>query len=175
MPKTAPQKCINCAKLSAEQAKRLHGPAGSSEHCWDSKLCPNRRSHLRHRDRRNLKRNLERWNATGGSGNPQSELNRVIELERPPVFFALLHIYRVNKSANVHAIAAEIWQGTPENQEKLVAEIAPIHCAGMTSAQVRDYTRSMIVVLREEYGLEGFQGTVELNPAQCPIDPCPLR
>lgn len=59
MPKQIPEKCRLCAKLTATQAKQLHGD--HVDGCWNSTVCPSRRSHARHRDRRNKARNSKRW------------------------------------------------------------------------------------------------------------------
>jgi hypothetical protein len=53
-----PDKCLRCAALSAPQVKALHGVEGNG--CWDSKVCPSRRSYIRHRDRRNQFRSRKR-------------------------------------------------------------------------------------------------------------------
>lgn len=53
-----PEKCRLCAKLTAQQALHLHGSSGDK--CWDSSVCPSRRAHARHRDRRNQARNRKR-------------------------------------------------------------------------------------------------------------------
>jgi hypothetical protein len=58
-----PDKCLRCAALSADQAKVLHGVDGNG--CWDRKVCPSRRSYIRHRDRAEM---------VGFQGGSQAEM-----------------------------------------------------------------------------------------------------
>ncbi|NJL10690.1 MAG: hypothetical protein HC908_12345 [Calothrix sp. SM1_7_51] len=53
-----PDKCRKCAMLNADLAKEIHGQTG--DNCWDLKVCYSRRSHARHRDKRNQARALKR-------------------------------------------------------------------------------------------------------------------
>jgi hypothetical protein len=48
-----PEKCIRCSLMSMPQVREKHGgPDG----CWDPNVCYARRSHAKHRDRRNAAR-----------------------------------------------------------------------------------------------------------------------
>ncbi len=68
-----PDKCRLCSKLTAQQAKQIHGPTSEGDGCWNAAVCPSRRSHARHRDRRNQARNLKRWQEQGGIAIPLSK------------------------------------------------------------------------------------------------------
>jgi hypothetical protein len=75
------------------------------------------------------------------------------------------------KDSPVHAIAAQIWQGS-----KQVAEVPPTHCIGLNGRQVRDYLQGILAILKQKYDINRFEeGILELKPEKCPIMPCPLR
>ncbi|MBD2090487.1 hypothetical protein H6F67_11540 [Microcoleus sp. FACHB-1515] len=160
-PRT-PQKCRKCALLSARQAKLLHGEAGDG--CWNSAVCPSRRSYARHRDRINQTRSRKR---------KEGQLEAVtIEFEPlVSIVFAVLVVYRATGTDTpVHAIAVEIWQG----QQK-VAIVPPVHCAGLVPSQVHAYVGKLLAVLEERYGIRKFASQTRLDPDLCSVRPCPLH
>lgn len=159
-PKRVPAKCQKCAMLAAEKAKELHGTDG--DNCWNPKICYSRRSHARHRDRRNQARNMKR------AGSLVEDIKIDIE-EFSQIYFATLIVYRFAGDATpVHAIAAEIWQG-----QQLQAKITPIHCAGMLRSQILSYVNKMLGALGTNYGIKKFASLERLDPDRCPIRPCP--
>ncbi|NJN11490.1 MAG: hypothetical protein HC815_27350 [Richelia sp. RM1_1_1] len=157
--KPTPAKCRKCAMLSAQKAKELHGENGDK--CWNPAVCYSRRSHARHRDRRNQTRNMKR---AGTIENITVDIQELSEIR-----FATLIVYRPpGESTPVHAVGAEIWQG-----QKLHAKIQPIHCVGMVRSQILSYVKKMLEVLRTNYGIKKFASQERLNPDMCPIRPCP--
>jgi hypothetical protein len=155
-----PDKCLRCAALSASQAKVLHGSEGTD--CWDSKVCPSRRSYIRHRDRRNQSRSRKRH-----------EKLQTLTLDKtglPSITYAVLVVYRETGDSPVHGIAAEVWL----DQEK-IAQVAPIHCCQMVPSQVHIYVQKLLGLLEENYGVKKFASLVRLDPYLCPITDCFLR
>jgi hypothetical protein len=47
MPPSANPLCVQCAKLSRDEAIALHGPEGTEVQCWKVKTCDNRRHYHR--------------------------------------------------------------------------------------------------------------------------------
>ena len=145
MPKALPEKCRLCAKLPATEAKQLHDDEG--DQCWDSRVCPNRRSYARHRDRRNQQRNQKRWTEQGRipvqltdqslSGEAIAEIRDhpgikqiQFDTELPDAgYSAVLQVYRRAVDAPLVAIAGEVWRGRTKE-----ADIAPISCADADSS-----------------------------------------
>jgi hypothetical protein len=83
--------------LSADKAKEIHGVEGDG--CWNPTVCHSRRSHARHRDRRNQTRNLKR-----AAGLVENIVVDVEELSE--VFSAVLIVYRpAGEDTPIHAIA----------------------------------------------------------------------
>lgn len=150
-----PDKCVRCGALSALQAKTLHGDT-----CWDSKLCPSRRSYVRHRDRRNSQRSRLRG----------AELKTLTVDALPSITYAILILYRGIGDSPVHGIAVEVWQ----DQEK-IAQIAPIHCFQMVPSQVHTYIQKLLEILANHYGIKKFASLMRLDPSLCPIQDCFLR
>ncbi|MBD2105166.1 hypothetical protein [Leptolyngbya sp. FACHB-261] len=167
MPRPQAEKCRRCAKLTAAEAQKLHGPEGDG--CWtdEANRCNRRRSYYRHRDRFNQSRRLQRDVKPG--------LERVEILAVPA---AVLHLYRARVDDPVHAVGAELWIG----QERR-ARLEPVHCFGLTPGQLSAYAQQVLAVFSTKYGaqdgkplrLEKFASHVELNPQNCPIRPCPLH
>jgi hypothetical protein len=175
MPKALPEKCRLCAKLPAIDAKKLHGTEG--DNCWDARVCPNRRSYARHRDRRNQQRNQQRWIQQGRIAvkltdepltdtvitqlRDQTGLTQIqFETTLPDVgYSAVLQVYRRAVDAPLVAIAGEVWRG----REK-VAEIAPIACATLTPRQVEIYVERLLKKLTEIYGIRKFAALEEHAP-----------
>lgn len=155
-----PNKCKQCAMLSADQAKEIHGASG--DNCWDPSVCYSRRSHARHKDRRNQARAVRRSSVVA------EEISIDIE-EYSDIYFATLIVYRApGYETPVHAIGAEVWKG----QEKR-AVVKAVHCAGMTKSQVLAYTRKLQGVLASNYGIRKFASLERLDTCLCPIKPCP--
>jgi len=154
-----PDKCLRCAALSAPQAKALHGDS-----CWDSKVCPSRRSYARHRDRRNLERSRNR------SQKRSASLPTLTVEPTVSITYGILIVYRTCGDSPVHAIAAEIWQ----DQEK-IAQVAPIHCCQMVPSQVHAYVQKLLALLQQTYSIRKFASLVRLDPSLCPIEDCFLR
>ncbi len=178
-----PEKCRLCAKLTAIQAKQLHGIDGDG--CWDSAVCPSRRSHARHRDRRNQARNLKRWSKQGqvAIALTDSEIALIQEQQiadlgnRSRIQFetdlpnfsysAVLQVYRQSVDAPLHAVGGEIWYGTQK-----AADIAPIHCTKLTARQVEIYLERLLKKLTSVYGIRKFASKEELHPQCCPLSGC---
>ena len=157
--KPSPAKCRKCAVLSADKAKELHGVDG--DNCWNPSVCYSRRSHARHRDRRNQARNLKR---AGTIENISIDIEEFSE-----IYFATLIVYRpLGDTTPVHAIGAQIWKG-----QKLHAEIQPIHCVGMVRSQILSYVTKMLGALGANYGIKKFASLERLDLDRCPIRPCP--
>ena len=150
-----PDKCVRCGALSALQAKKLH-----SSTCWDSKVCPSRRSYVRHRDRRNIQRSRKRG----------SDLVTLNVEPLASITYAILIVYRGTGDSPVHGIAVEVWQ----DQEK-IAQVAPIHCFQMLPSQVHSYVQKLLELLSKHYGIKKFASLVRLDPSLCPIQDCFLR
>lgn len=92
-----------------------------------------------------------------------------IPVQAPPV--ALLYLFREHRQdAHLHAISAAVWQG---NQR--LAEIAPVHCLGMTNRQVNQYLRNVLDVVGEKFGITEFEPPIRMEPMECPMQDCPLK
>lgn len=181
--KQIPGKCRLCAKLTATQAKQLHSVDGDG--CWDSTVCPSRRSHARHRDRRNQARNFKRWQEQGqvAIALTDSEISPIqehpiadagshsrIQFETQLLNFnysAVLQVYRQSVDAPLHAIGGEIWSGAQKE-----ADITPIHCTKLTGRQVEIYLERLLKKLTEVYGIRKFVSKEELHPQCCPLSGC---
>jgi len=144
--------------LGAEQARVLHGPDGDG--CWNPAVCYSRRSYARHRDRRNRLRSKK-------GTNPQL----VVDQDFQGLYWAVLIVYRrAGTDTPVHGVGAEIWQG----QER-VGMVPPIHCGGMVATQVHEYVHKLLNLLGSSYQIEKFASLERLDPALCPIRPCPCH
>ena len=164
MPKSTREKCRLCAKLDLEGAIARHGPAGTG--CWERDKCHKRRTYYRNRDRYNKDRRHKYAIETG-------RIVPVMSVPVPQVPAATLHLYRERKDGPLHAIAAALWMGA-----KQMAIAEPVHCLGWTGAQVRQYCREILKAFSgqlEYEGLDRFETTVEHDPRQCPLRPCPLH
>jgi hypothetical protein len=67
------------------------------------------------------------------------------------------------------AVGVEIWE-----QERKIAMVAPVHCAGWLPSQVYEYLRQVLEVLGTEYGFKKFSSQVRIDPSQCSIQGCHL-
>lgn len=168
MARPVEQKCLDCSRLSAADAIALHG-SGTKTGCWNPKTCPRRRSHYRHRLENNAKqRGGYRMLKTAGQAVEVGE-SFFIPVKAPPV--ALLYLFRENRQdAHLHAISAAVWQG---NQK--LAEIAPVHCLGMTNRQVNEFLRNVLEVVGEKFGITEFEPPIRMEPMECPMSDCPLK
>jgi hypothetical protein len=84
---------------------------------------------------------------------------------------AYLYLYREKRQdAPLHAIAVSVWQG-----DERLAEVNPIHCAGMRNQQIQAYLMDVLKTLRQRYGITKFEPEVRLDPVECPINPCPFK
>ncbi|MGJ3250815.1 MAG: hypothetical protein ACFE0J_06755 [Elainellaceae cyanobacterium] len=178
MARNVNRKCQHCAMLAVEDAIALHGPMGDD--CWNPgnarKLgydCYRRRNHYRHRDDDNRTRRRMRKLVKQGSTadlHPPVEPVEILVPSPPPIYAAVLVLYRNHPDAPVHAVAAEIWQGSQQ-----VGEMKAVHCMGMRGDQVAAYLQSLLQHLREHYGVGRFEDVVKEVPVtQCPIEGCPL-
>jgi hypothetical protein len=84
---------------------------------------------------------------------------------------ASIIFYRERQDAPVHAIAAEIWQGS-----RKVLNVKPMHCLGLSPSQVVGMMADILKACSTELNVElnRFASKVELHPSLCPIRPCPL-
>ncbi|UBF30404.1 hypothetical protein K9N68_34975 (plasmid) [Kovacikia minuta CCNUW1] len=170
MARAVNRKCLHCAlQLVADEARRVHGSEGDG--CWQESVCHRRRSHYRNRHRNNEKRRQERRlnSKTARSSNSGQLIE--ITLPEPESLAAFLIFVRRNLRSPVHAIGAEVWQ-----QGQMVGKIQLRHTAGMRSTDLTAYLQQMQQQLHESFGIERFEDTfVEIQPEDCPLDPCPLR
>ncbi|MCY7322077.1 MAG: hypothetical protein LH660_09850 [Phormidesmis sp. CAN_BIN36] len=175
MPKPLPEKCRLCAKLPATDAKQLYGEEGDS--CWDSRVCPNRRSYARHRDRRSQQRNQKRWTDQGRITvqltDQPLDADAIAEIKAHPGvkqlqfetelpdagYSAVLQVYRRAVDAPLVAISGEVWRGRQKE-----ADIAPISCTTLTPRQVEVYVERLLKKLGELYGIRKFAALEELAP-----------
>ncbi len=92
-----------------------------------------------------------------------------VPVHAPPV--ALLYLFRENRQdAHLHAIAGAIWQGNLK-----LADVAPVHCMGMTNRQVNEYLRNVLGVVGDKYGITEFEPPIRMEPSECPMQDCPLK
>ncbi|PSB41337.1 hypothetical protein [Chamaesiphon polymorphus] len=156
MPKKVGHNCFQCSKLSTAEAQ--------TKPCWEAARCPNRRHYQRNKARISQQRSQSRPVESAGN------VLRTIAIE-PPIGTAVSIIfYRERQDAPVHAIAAEVWQG----YEK-VLKVEPMHCMGLTPAQVVGVMTEILKACSSELGVEltKFASKIELHPSQCPISSCP--
>ncbi len=156
MPKKVGHNCFQCSKLSTPEAQ--------SKPCWDAVRCPNRRHYQRNKARISQQRKQSRPVESAGS------VPRTIAIELPIGTAVSIIFYRERQDAPVHAIAAEVWQGTEK-----VLEVEPMHCMGLSPAQVVGVMTEILKACSSELGVEltKFASKVELHPSQCPISSCP--
>ena len=149
-----PEKCMRCALMDMDQVREKHG---GKDGCWNPKVCHSKRSHARHRDRRNAVRNLK--------SNTLPE----IRVDVPEVFYGVLVVYRpMGADTPVHAIAAEVWQGSEKH-----TLVPAVHCAGMIPSQVHGYVQRVLNVLEQNYGIKQFASQERREVFECPLRPCP--
>ncbi len=168
MPRPIDPTCLDCSALSQSEAIALHSLGGEGRECWDEKRCPRKRSHYRNR-----KENIAKLRGAYQAKKVQGEAidgADVIEIAVAAPTVGLLYLYReARQDAHLHAIAVAVWQG---NQK--VAEVAPVHCLGMTNRQVNQYLRQVLQELGDRYGITEFEPPIRLEPSECPLMDCPL-
>jgi hypothetical protein len=162
VPTKVPHNCFQCSKVGNDDAKL--------KSCWDSKLCPARRHYHRNRGKLSLERKAKRLGASN-----------IVEIavNIPTGFAASVIFYRERQDAPVHAklarrlttIAAEVWQ----SDKGKVLMVQPMHCLGLSPAQVVEVMVEILKACSSELGVEitKFANKVELHPSQCPILDCP--
>jgi hypothetical protein len=160
--------CLECSRLDQSSAIALHGP-GTKTGCWNPRTCPRRRSHYRHRLENNAKqRGGYRALKTAGQAVEVGE-SIFVPVQAPPV--ALLYLFRENRQdAHLHAIAVAVWQGN-----RKLADVAPVHCLGMTNRQVNEYLRKVLEVVGEKFAITEFEPPIRMEPTECPLHDCPLK
>ncbi|WP_250123518.1 hypothetical protein [Chroococcidiopsis sp. CCMEE 29] len=169
------EKCRLCSKLTSQEAQQRHGP--NEDGCWDAKYCHNRRSYYRHRGVRNHVRKQRRQVQQAEPLSSEPEVSRAarvatLEVLAPAVPAAIAHFYRQTKDSPLHALGAELWMGNDR-----IAKIEPVHCLGLTEMQVKNLLVRILDGFSQYSGMkvERFRSSVELNPLNCPIYPCPLH
>jgi hypothetical protein len=176
MPKKVAHNCFQCSKLSHDEAQ--------AKSCWDADRCPNRRHYQRNKERISQQRRSLRTHAQL-SDYPETSTTTAIASLAPKVIasgitIAINHpigtaasiiFYRERQDAPVHAIAAEIWQGS-----RKVLNVKPMHCLGLSPSQVVGMMADILKACSTELDVEmsKFASKVELHPSLCPIRPCPL-
>ena len=148
------------------QLPKLSTTEAQTKPCWDAVRCPNRRHYQRNKARISQQRKQSR--PVESSGN----VPRTIAIQ-PQIGAAVSIIfYRERQDAPVHAIAAQVWQGTEQ-----VLKVEPMHCMGLTPAQVVEVMVEILKACSSELGVEitKFVNRVELHPCQCPILDCPIN
>jgi len=162
MPARSSESCRQCSKLSLEQALLRHGPEGTG--CWEGEPCHKRRTYYRNRDRYNRNRRLK-YQQSKQSGV------QLQDIPTPTIPAVVVRFYRERKDAPLHALDVMLWMGEEKHLTKAV------HTLGWTEGQVKAYLREAIAHLSEVHGVRitGIAATVELDPALCPLDPCPLK
>ncbi len=166
------RKCQDCAFLSADDAKLIHGPEPEGDGCWDEKVCPTRRYRYRNRQQIMIEKRQKRRAVKGDPvGAEQDSGVTVIPagIELPAVAYLFLY-KKPPKDAPNHAVGIEVWRGAEK-----VAVVEPIHTLGMTNLQIRDYLQGKLKILQVKYGIRQFKEQVVLDPVLCPVRPCPLR
>jgi hypothetical protein len=152
-----PDKCVRCALMEMNAVREKHGPDGDG--CWNPKVCYARRSHARHRDRRNANRQLK-----GQSGGL-----REIKVRVPDILYGVLVVYRpIGAMTPIHAIACEVW-----NAQGKHAFVEPRHCLEMKPSQIEDYVQEILDELEKACGLKKFASLERREVFECPIRPCP--
>ena len=93
MPRRVNKKCVECAQLSAADARQLHG--NQRDGCWDEKRCPRRRSHYRHRRALNEQRRLVYQQQVRGAASDEGPVETVaLSVAEETMPYANLYIWR---------------------------------------------------------------------------------
>ena len=167
VPRRIDPKCLDCTRLSAAEARQVHGPEGDG--CWHEARCHRRRSHYRNRrdvnaERRSLYRQTVEEKRAEGAPDALT-----VPITLKPV--AYLYLYRQKRQdAPLHAIAASVWQG-----DQRLLDVTPIHCSGLRNQQIQAYLMEVLNTLRQQYGITKFEPEIRLDPTECPLAHCPLK
>jgi hypothetical protein len=168
MPKKVAHNCFQCSKLSHDEAL--------IKSCWDADRCPNRRHYQRNKERisqqrRSIKTQAQRSDYAEQPATTAIASGATIAIDPPIGTAASIIFYRERQDAPVHAIAAEIWQGS-----RKVLNVKPMHCLGLSPSQVVGIMADILKACSTELNVElgRFASKVELHPSLCPIRPCPL-
>lgn len=163
MARPVDPRCLACINLTVAEARQ--------QECWVESRCHRRRSHYRHRDRLRRQAWLQRQQATLD----------LAPLTTPESYAAFLVLFRSSKEAPVHAIAAEVWQGTT-----CLGLTPAVHTFGLKAVPqkqgdthiepIQAVIARLLDTLRTQYHITGFEWEViERPPAACPLRPCPLH
>lgn len=155
MPQKLPKKCLECAFLSIEQVREIHGK------CYVESTCKHRRSYIRNREEISQRRKRSTGIAL-----------EKIDVDAPMVHHALLLVWRSNYvDSPIHAIGASIWLGDTQ-----VGLVSPVHCAGWKPRQAVDYVEQVLIAIGEQYPVvKAFSDEVLLPPRSCEIASCLLN
>lgn len=181
MPRPPNPKCVQCAKLTRDEAMQLHGSEGDG--CWNAKRCDDRRYSYRtapirnevRKQRRRLTGTVADTEATTPTPTPRPRSQRAVTLDLPALSAATPHAYlyyfRTAKDAPVHALMAELWLGEHRRAR------ACFHVTGGGTVQIK---AQLLHVLEEfsrlaETRVPHFRDEIELMPECCPLRPCPLH
>ncbi|MEM9093332.1 MAG: hypothetical protein AAGC93_31990 [Cyanobacteria bacterium P01_F01_bin.53] len=170
MPRKPKKKCIECATLSTQEARQVHG--SKKDGCWDEKLCHRRRTYYRKRREGNERRRAEYRQKVAGEQVVGSHVETVsLSVAEDSVPYANLYIWREKrKDAPIHAIAASVFQDGSK-----VLEVAPIHCAGYRKRQIERYVQKEVMgYLNARFGITFFAEEIRLEPIECRIEGCPF-
>lgn len=167
MSRPTQAKCQQCASLTAQAAQALHGPNGDA--CWNPTVCHRRRSHYRHRQQNNQKRQQNRhWQTI------QDTLSAF--MAQPPApqkdftTFLYLYIHQEQNDKHLHAIGIALWQG-----QTLKAQVPLTHCLGIESEELKVWLAQTLKRLSQSFGRIKVDHLVELEAQSCPLQPCPLH
>ena len=132
--------CKACAAEDVESARR--------KSCWAGKLCHDRRSYYRRRDRLNAERRIARRRG-------KIPTFKVDVTQQP---YAIAYVERATATADspILAIYIEIKQGS-----KAIAEIAKVDAHDWRSAKVRTYLEQCLQLLKEKFGITRFAEVIE--------------
>ena len=109
MARRISKKCVECAQLSAADARLLHGKGKKGDGCWNDKRCPSKRSYYRNRQRLNEQRRLQYQQQVAGGASSKGQ----VETVSPPVAersipYANFYIWGENrKDETIHANEAK--------------------------------------------------------------------
>lgn len=165
--------CLECPKLSIEQARQIHGLLG--DNCWDDARCHKRRSHYRNRGDRNAKRVITRQLQQQSTAPQIAQLS----INTPDVKSAVLIIYsecpdNFRDGIPIHSLAAEVWVG---NQPTVAIE--PIHCFGMRGDKVTSLLPQILEAFSAHVDngkrFKSFAVVVHRHTQDCPLRPCPFH
>jgi hypothetical protein len=139
-----------------EEVLLEHGNNG--DNCWEPKVCHSRRSHARHKDRRNQARLIKK----------KQEQLLVLQQEET-IIHAVLVIYRTSP-ITIHAVGCDIYNGNNK-----ISSIEVIHCMSYNREQIHEYIKNLISYLKDKYNIVKFSSFITLSEMDCPIQGCFIR